>query len=81
LPNGRDHPAGCFRANIARSSNCFNLEFWKFTGELRDGGCVDRPFDWINEEGLLSVADVRAIVRELNQKSETTPAYAGAEEA
>jgi hypothetical protein len=69
----------CSRKGMDRTTAASHLllEYWKFTREPRGGGYVDRPFDWINQEGLLSVADVRAIARELNQKSEATPAYAG----
>jgi hypothetical protein len=62
----------CPRKGIDRTAAASHLllEYWKFTRELRDGGYVNRPFDWRNGEGLLSVADIRAIVRELNQKPE-----------
>jgi hypothetical protein len=42
------------------------LEYWKFKGNPDENPVDDQPLDWINEEGLLSIADVRAIVRELN---------------
>lgn len=38
------------------------LEYWRFAGSV-DGS--RNTFDWINEEGLLSIANIRAITREL----------------
>jgi hypothetical protein len=57
----------CIRENVDRKAAATHLllEYWKFKGSLDGDHIVDEGFDWINEEGLLSIADVRAIVREL----------------
>jgi hypothetical protein len=39
------------------------LEYWRFN--MADGGRPD-PLDWIDQEGMLSVSDIRAIVRALD---------------
>jgi hypothetical protein len=64
----------CKRTNVDRevAAKYLLLEYWKFTGNPDENTADDQPFDWINEEGLLSVADVRAIVRELNWQQKTS---------
>lgn len=63
----------CNRTNVDRVVAAIHLlmEFWKFTGDLQENNVNDKLFDWINEEGLLSIADIRAIVRELNWRQKT----------
>jgi hypothetical protein len=58
----------CDRANADRKAAAAHLllEYWKFARDPDENSVDDQVFDWINEEGLLSIADVRAIVRELN---------------
>ena len=41
------------------------LEYWRFQARREGRGPTRNPHDWINEEGFLSIADVRAIVRHL----------------
>ena len=57
----------CNRPNVDRgvAAKHLLLEYWKFKGSPDENPVDDEPLDWINEEGLLSIADVRAIVREL----------------
>jgi len=64
----------CNRTNVLRKAAATHLllEYWKFTGGLEEDCVDDGVFDWINEEGLLSIADVRAIVRELNWQQKTS---------
>ena len=60
----------CNKAAVEKAAAASHLllEDWRKDGlnSKRD------PYDWINEEGLLSVADVRAIVRELKSQRNTT---------
>jgi hypothetical protein len=63
----------CCRTNVDKgvAAKHLLLEYWKFTGDPDENSVDDQLFDWINEEGLLSIADVRAIVRELNRQQKT----------
>jgi len=65
----------CNRTNVDRevAAKHLLLEYWKFTGSPDEDSFDDEPFDWINEEGLLSISDVQAIVRELNWQQKTLP--------
>jgi hypothetical protein len=59
----------CNRAGVEKvaAASHLLLEYWRQEklSFRRD------PYDWVNEEGFLSVADIRAIVREL--KAQRTP--------
>jgi hypothetical protein len=48
------------------------LEYWKFRIDQGDVS-ADKIYDWIDEEGLLSVADVRAIEAELRRQRAAKP--------
>jgi hypothetical protein len=43
------------------------LEYWKFRTGV-DEVSFDQVYDWINQEGLLSVAEIRAIEHELKRQ-------------
>jgi hypothetical protein len=63
----------CSRTNVDRgvAARHLLLEYWKFEESL-ETAIDDQVFDWINEEGLLSIADIQAIVRELNWQKKTS---------
>jgi len=44
------------------------LEYWNFDADNSSADIANEAYDWINEEGLLSVSDIRAIVRELRRQ-------------
>ena len=58
----------CNRKGVDRTAAATHLllEYWRFERERGASSPDDDDFNWINEEGFLSIADVRAIVRELN---------------
>jgi hypothetical protein len=65
-------PVGyCNRRGVNREAAAIHLllEYWKFSAD--PNRTSDEAFDWINEQGLLSIADVRAIVRELKRQRST----------
>jgi hypothetical protein len=64
----------CNRAGVKKeaASTHLLLEYWRFE-ESKNGSKFGRePYDWINEEGSLSVADVSAIMRELKLQQNVT---------
>lgn len=69
----------CNRENVDRNAAATHLllEYWKFQVSWNEDEDYidDDVFDWINQEGLLTIADVRAIVRELKWQQKTSPPY------
>ena len=63
----------CHKKGVDRKAAAVHLllEYWKFTADRDELSVDDDVFDWINEEGSLSIADVRAIVRELKGHQRT----------
>jgi hypothetical protein len=61
---------GCDREGIEKQLAAIHLllEYWRFHQDEKRAHLDSEPYDWINEEGLLSISDVRSIVRELNAK-------------
>ncbi|WP_315703394.1 MULTISPECIES: hypothetical protein [unclassified Bradyrhizobium] len=57
----------CNRANVDEevAAKHLLLEYWKFS-ENR----FENSVDWINQEGLLSIADIKAILRELSRQQQ-----------
>ena len=64
----------CNRTGVEKEAAATHLllEYWRFE-ESESGPKFGRdPYDWINEEGFLSVAHARAIMRELKPQRNAT---------
>jgi hypothetical protein len=59
----------CDRKGIDKYTAAMHLllEYWRWRFDAQNifAESSEEPYDWINEEGLLSISDIRAIVREL----------------
>jgi hypothetical protein len=63
----------CDRKGIDKHTAAVHLllEYWHFDADNSSADIANEPYDWIGEEGLLSISDIRAIVRELRRRRAT----------